>query len=106
MAILDRFRLRVENQTGTTPSDALLEDYLESAKFAIQIKQYPFGGAPSTLDPMYQDLQLQIAIVLYNQNGMEGETSHTDNGISIHTANGWVPASMLSAVVPNCKVVG
>lgn len=105
MAMVDRLRLRLQNQTGVTPSDALLEDILESAKYAIQLKQYPFGGAPEDLDPMYRELQLQIAIVLYNQSGMEGETSHTDNGISIHTANGYVPESMLSMVLPSVKVV-
>ena len=106
MAMVDRLRRRLQTQTGVTPSDELLQDYLDSAKFAIQIKQYPFGGAPSELDPMYSDLQLQIAVVLYNQSGMEGETSHTDNGISIHTANGYVPESMLSMVLPSVKVVG
>lgn len=62
--------------------DALLTDFLDSAKAEIMARRYPYGDYPAGLDIRYGDLQLRIAIVMYNKQGAEGQKSHSENGVS------------------------
>ena len=65
-----------------TEEDALLTDFLDSAKAEIMARRYPYGDYPTELDIRYGDLQLRIAIVMYNKQGAEGQKSHSENGVS------------------------
>lgn len=62
--------------------DELLNDFLDSAKNEIMARRYPFGDFPEGLDIRYASLQLEIAIVMYNKQGAEGQTSHSENGVN------------------------
>ena len=62
--------------------DELLADFLDSAKAEILARRYPFGNYPEGLDIRYADLQLRIAVVMYNKQGAEGQKSHSENGVS------------------------
>lgn len=62
--------------------EELLKDFLDSAKAEILARRYPFGNYPKGLDIRYADLQVRIAIVMYNKQGAEGQKSHSENGVS------------------------
>lgn len=57
------------------------------------------------VEPRYQDLQFRIAMDLYNRIGVEGETMHSENGISRHYDSSWISTELLEEVVPYCGVV-
>lgn len=59
----------------------LLTAILDSAENAILAKRYPFGTL-GTLEARYYDLQIRLAVVMYNKRGAEGEKSHNENGIN------------------------
>ena len=99
MTTLDRLKKR----TGETDENLLL-DCLDSAKAAIQSRRYPYGNAPDELEPRYLDLQFRCALDLYNKIGAEGQTGHTENGISRMYESSWISDQLLSEVVPFCGV--
>ena len=79
MTQLERLRIRI---TETDISDVELEDILESAKAVILSRRFPFSEYPDEIENRYKDLQIRIAVEMFNKWGAEGETSHSENGIS------------------------
>ena len=57
---------------------------------------------PDALPARYTDLQVRIAVVMYSQRGAEGETSHSESGVS-RTWQGL--DALLAEVVPLAKVL-
>jgi hypothetical protein len=86
-------------------SDAEAESYLDTAKAAIMARRYPFEDFPDELEGRYLDLQLRIAADLYAKAGAEGETSHSENGVSRAYSNAWVSEELLSEVTPKGRVL-
>lgn len=86
-------------------SDEEAESYLDTAKAAIMARRYPFEEFPEELESRYLDLQLRIAVDLYAKAGAEGETSHSENGVSRSYSNAWVSEELLAEVVPKGKVL-
>lgn len=60
----------------------LYEVYLLQAKEKILNKLYPYGTTKTEVPERYSNLQIELAITLYNQSGVEGQDKHTENGIS------------------------
>ena len=56
--------------------------YLDLAKEKILNKRYPFGTELTDVEERYENLQCELTIALYNQQGGEGESSHSENGVS------------------------
>lgn len=108
MDALSRVKVRLGNDT-TDYSDELIADVLESAKAAILSRRYPFGIPEDAqyVPVQYADLQVRIAIDMINRMGVEGETQHTENGITrIYEKNqGWISESLLREVIPVCGVI-
>ena len=101
MTQLERLKLRItENQT-----DAELEDILESAKAVILSRRFPFGEHPEEIENRYKDLQIRIAVEMYNKRGAEGETAHSENGISRSYASASVSEDLLREITPKVGVV-
>lgn len=98
---LDRLKLRTGGK-----DEVLLLDCLESAKSAILSRRYPYGEWPEELESRYLDLQFRCAMDLYNKIGAEGETSHSENGVSRGYESSWISESLLQEVTPVVKVVG
>lgn len=104
---LTRLKIRTKEE-----DEELLEDLLESAKNAILSRRFPFGNWPTTedcvcgehveyvLEPQYIDLQLRIAMDMYNKIGAEGETQHIENGIHRNYESAWISKQLLSEVTP------
>ncbi len=85
--------------------DNALTVYLTLAGQKIIAKAYPYDSTQNTVPPEYDVLQCEIAAYLWNKRGAEGQTSHSENGISRSYENGDVPPSMLKSVVPSCGVM-
>jgi hypothetical protein len=101
MTQLERLKLRIpENK-----NDLELEDVLESAKAVILSRRYPFGEQPTELEPKYMDLQIRIAVEMYNKRGVEGQTSHSENGVSRSYSSASVSEELLREITPKVGVV-
>lgn len=104
MEQLDRVKRQLH--ISCRDEDDLIKDYLEQAKFDILNRRYPFGiplkedGSVIDLELRYHTLQVELAIIKYNMQGVEGQSEHTENGIKRVYAN-----TLLSSVVPLCKSI-
>lgn len=95
MELLERFKVRTEET-----NDTLILDLLNSAGQAIVTRRYPFGDGTETVPDRYADLQLRIAIDLYDRMGAEGQLSHSENGVNRSWADASVSQDLLKEVVP------
>lgn len=68
---------------GSDEEDTVLTDYLLTAKEKILNHRYPFSTQerPSEVEPRFENAQIELAIVLFNQRGGEGQTVHSENGV-------------------------
>lgn len=57
------------------------------------------------IEPQYEMLQVRIAQALYNKLGAEGQTSHSENGISRNYGTDGIPLSLLREIVPVATVI-
>lgn len=89
---------------GGSDADEVLSAYLFLAGRKILAKAYPYDPDVIEVPVQYEALQCEIAAYLLNKRGAEGQTSHSENGISRTYENADVPASMLSTIVPHCGV--
>lgn len=98
MTQLDRLKIRLEKTDIV--DDALIAEILDSAKAVILSRRFPFGTEIFEVPAEYSDLQIRIAVEMYNRIGVEGETNHSENGISrgYETAN--ISHSLLNEIVP------
>lgn len=87
---------------GNSDADAVLSTYLTLAGRKIINRAYPYDATVTAVPTQYDTLQCEIAAYMLNKRGAEGQTSHSENGISRQYENADVPESMLKAVVPYC----
>lgn len=86
---------------GAPVSEDTLTTYLIAAEYAILNRMYPFGYKDdATVPKRYEMLQLDIAAYLINKQGMEGETSHVENGITRSFSNAGIPEDYLKQITP------
>jgi hypothetical protein len=100
--LVENLRLMVG---ANASEDALLLMYLTDAERAILNHLYPMDDTIHTLPTRYESRMVEIAAYLYNKRGAEGETSHSENGISRSYESGSIPNSMLSDIIPYGSVV-
>lgn len=94
----------VKAMTGEN-DDGTVSAYLKLAGSKICRRAYPFDPAVTEVPEQYQFLQVEMAVYLLNKRGAEGQTGHTENGISRSYESGDVPESMLRQVVPMAVVL-
>lgn len=85
--------------------DEILSTYLMLAGKKILSKAYPYDDTVTNVPYKYEALQLEIAAYLINKRGAEGQTAHSENGISRTYENADVPSSMLKSITPHCGVI-
>ena len=86
-----------------TENENVLDGLLSLAESLILNRMYPFGYDDTKTVPLrYEEIQIQLAVELYTQRGAEGQTSHSENGISRSWAEG---SALLKKIVPNCGSV-
>ena len=101
MTQLERLKIRITENVD----DAVLEDILESAKAVILSKRFPFGNYPEDIEERYKDLQIRIAVEMFAKRGAEGETAHSENGVSRTYASANVSEDLLREIKPKVSVV-
>ena len=66
-----------------TDTDEVLDNVLADAEALILDRMYPFGYPDETAVPRrYVRIQIRLAAELYSKRGAEGQTGHSENGIS------------------------
>jgi hypothetical protein len=101
MTQLERLKIRITENV----LDEELEDILESAKAVILSRRFPFGDYPEDIEPRYKDLQIRIAVEMFAKRGAEGETAHSENGISRTYASSNVSEDLLREITPKAGVI-
>lgn len=84
----------------------ILSAYLSIARDKILRRAYPFGNRPSEFPDEYDLKQVEIAVYLLNKRGAEGETAHSENGVSRSYEDGDIPPSMMRDILPSVSVIG
>lgn len=81
---------------GNPPeSDAVLNFYLDTASNIIcELRN------TSAVEPQYLNIQVRMAIEMYNKQGAEGQTSHSENGISRTFEKSDISPSLLEKITP------
>ena len=82
-------------------ADDVLTSYLAIAGRKIINRAYPYDYAVTEVPRRYGYLQCDMANYLLNKRGAEGQTAHSENGISRSYESADVPESMLSEVIPH-----
>lgn len=85
-------------------ADDILISYLAIAGQKILRRAYPYDESVIEVPRRYGYLQCEIAAYLLNKRGAEGQTAHSENGVSRTYASADVPESMLSEIVPHVGV--
>ena len=80
--------------------DDLLLTLLSLAEGKILERLYPYDHSKETMPTRYAGKQIEIAAYLYNKQGAEGQTAHSENGISRTYESADVPESMLRGIAP------
>ena len=84
-----------------TASAELLENLLWQAEGIVLNRRYPFGTPEgATVTSAYEHIQIQIALELYAKMGAEGQTSHSENGVSRSYEAADVSPSLLKRILP------
>lgn len=79
--------------------------YLKLAESVVLNRLYPFDEDKHIVPSKYELQQIAIANYLINKQGAEGETQHSENGISRTYESADVPESMLKGIVPFAKPI-
>ena len=98
-------KARLSALTGETDDNILLT-FLDIAGEKILEKCYPYHHDKGDVPARYHSTQLEIAVYLLNKRGAEGETAHSENGISRSYESATVPDSMLKHITPHASVLG
>ena len=84
-----------------TAGNELLSYLIEQAEGIVLNRRYPFGVPEGAAVPRaYEHIQLQIAVELFSKMGAEGQTGHSENGISRRYESADVSPSLLRRIVP------
>ena len=82
-------------------SEELLLTLIDAAAEIVLSRRFPFGYEEGTAVPaQYEMTQIRIALELYSKMGAEGQTAHSENGISRTWESADVSPSLLSRIVP------
>ena len=90
---------------GESDSEEVLLAYLDIAGRKVLDRAYPYDAEVTEVPTRYAFLQCEIAAYLLNKRGAEGQTGHSENGISRTYESADVPESLLRAITPMAGVL-
>jgi hypothetical protein len=67
---------------GENLSAGKMEAYLSLAEKAILARRYAYDKAPSSVPEEYEPVQIQAVLNGFGISGAEGQTAHSENGVS------------------------
>lgn len=100
---LQKLKIWLDISDEDTTQDNKLLLILDRAADKIKAKRNSPPADP--METRYNELQIQVALFLYNKLGAEGEKEHVENGVSRFYENADVPDSLMNDVVPLAKVI-
>lgn len=90
---------------GGSDADEVLSTYLLLAGRKVIARAFPYNEEVVEIPAKYETVQLEIAAYMLNKRGAEGQTQHSENGITRQYENADIPSSMLKAITPHCGVI-
>ena len=90
---------------GGSDADEVLSTYLLLAGRKVIARAFPYNEEVVEVPAKYETVQLEIAAYMLNKRGAEGQTQHSENGITRQYENADIPSSMLKAITPHCGVI-
>lgn len=106
--MLQRLTARIAASDGITPDQTLLADCIESAKeiyLSLRFPYTPDDQLPTDVERRYQDWQYRAALEIYSKSGAEGQTAHSENGISRTWDSAGISEALKREIVPKCGVI-
>ncbi len=97
-------QLMLSRLTGETDED-ILSTYLTLAKSVVISRAFPYGDGTEDVPIRCDVTHVEIAAFMLNKRGAEGETAHSENGVSRTYEDGDIPATLLRRIVPLVGVV-
>ena len=89
-----------------TADNKILSQMITLAEGIVLNRRYPFGiPEGATVPTQYEHVQLQIAVELFSKMGAEGQTAHSENGISRTYESAGVSQALLKRIMPICGSV-
>ena len=85
--------------------EVVLSTYLSIAGNKVLKRAYPFDDTQTVVPAKYEINQVEIAAYLLNKRGAEGQTAHSENGVSRSYEDGDVPPTLMREIVPFVGVV-
>ena len=94
----------LQSMTGETDQN-VLSTYLTLAKGVVISKAFPFGTGEEAIPTPYHTVHVEIAAYMLNKRGAEGETAHSENGVSRSYEDGDIPPTLLRRITPMAGVM-
>lgn len=85
--------------------DAVLSTYLSLAASKVLSRAYPYDNTVTEVPDRYASVQVEIAAYMLNKRGAEGQTAHSENGVSRSYEDGDIPQSLLRQITPMVRVI-
>lgn len=87
--------------------DKFVPYYLENAKAVIINTMYPYDTSKTWEDipTVHHTKAVDIAVYLINKRGAEGETQHSESGVSRTYESADIPKSLLRGIAPYVGVI-
>lgn len=85
--------------------ESVLSAYLSLSSSKVLRRAYPFDNTVTEVPECYSMVQVEIAAYMLNKRGAEGQTAHSENGISRSYEDGDIPPTLLRQIVPMVKVI-
>lgn len=85
--------------------DTVLSTYLSLAASKVLTRAYPYDPTIIEVPDRYAAVQVEIAAYMLNKRGAEGQTSHSENGVSRSYEDGDIPQTLLRQITPMVRVV-
>lgn len=101
----DSDKLALTKVLSGETDETVLSAYLAIAGDKVCRKAFPFDPDENAVPPRYDYVQVQIAVYLLNKRGAEGESAHSENGISRSYEDGDVPPSLLRDIMPYASTI-
>lgn len=93
----------LKSMTEETDND-VLSTYLTLAKGVVLSRAYPYT-AEDKVPAKYDTVHVEIAAYMLNKRGAEGETAHSENGVSRSYEDGDIPPTLLRRILPMAGVI-
>lgn len=93
----------LKSMTEETDND-VLSTYLTLAKGVVLSRAYPYTEKDK-VPAKYDTVHVEIAAYMLNKRGAEGETAHSENGVSRSYEDGDIPPTLLRRILPMAGVI-